>query len=266
MSDRMHPQRPIEDWPDVLEAAASACRHVRRVQLLRETASTQDHARASGASDGTAVIAFRQTAGRGRLGRAWADTAHEGIAVTFVVGDRSPESLAMRSAVAAATAARTFAGDAPGIKWPNDVVAGGRKLAGVLVERSEGRALVGIGVNVLQRSFPAELAQHATSLALLGAACDRLDVLTALVAALDATLEATDDDIYRTYRGLDRMCGNRVRFLTPDGAVEGTVRDVDPLHGLLVDTDAGPRFLPAATTSVAPPASGSRYGGSNASS
>jgi BirA family biotin operon repressor/biotin-[acetyl-CoA-carboxylase] ligase len=259
MSDRMRPQRPIEDWPAALESAAAACRHVRTVQLLRETASTQDHARASGAPAGTAVVAFRQTAGRGRLGRAWADTAQEGVAATFVVDDRSPESLAMRSAVAAAAAARAFAGDAPGIKWPNDVVAGGRKLAGVLVERTEGRALVGIGINVLQAGFGPELAPHATSLAQLGAACDRLEVLATLFRALD------DEHIYRTYRVLDRMCGNRTRFLTPEGPVEGTVRDVDPLRGLLVDTGSGTRFLPAATTSVAPPASGSRYGGGDGS-
>lgn len=265
MSDRMRPQRPIEDWPAALESAAAACRHVRTVQLLRETTSTQDHARASGAPAGTAVVAFRQTAGRGRLGRAWADTAHEGVAATFVVDDRSPESLAMRSAVAAAAAARAFAGDAPGIKWPNDVVAGGRKLAGVLVERTEGRALVGIGINVLQAGFGPELAPHATSLAQLGAACDRLEVLATLFRALDDALEADDEHIYRTYRVLDRMCGNRTRFLTPEGPVEGTVRDVDPLRGLLVDTGSGTRFLPAATTSVAPPASGSRYGGGDGS-
>lgn len=263
MSVPAPPQRPIEEWPAALEAAVAGCRHLDRVQVLRETASTQDHARASAAPAGTAIVAFRQTAGRGRLGRAWADTAHEGVAVTFVLGDHAPESLAMRSAVAAATAVRAFAGDAPGIKWPNDVVAGGRKLAGVLVERTGGRSLVGIGINALQRGFEPELAAHATSLAMLGAPCDRLEVLVALARALDAAMSAPDDDIYRTYRALDRMCGNRLAFLTPEGPVEGTVRDVDPLRGLLVDTAAGPRFLPAATTSVAPPASGSRYGDGN---
>lgn len=260
MTAHAPPQRPIEDWPGALEAAVAACRHLRRVQVLRETASTQDHARASAAPAGTAVVAFRQTAGRGRLGRAWADTAHEGVAVTFVLDDHAPEALTMRSAVAAARAARAFAGEAPGIKWPNDVVAGGRKLAGVLVERTDGRSLVGIGVNALQRSFGPDLAEHATSLALLGAACDRLEVLVELVRALDAAMSAADADIYRTYRSLDRMCGNRCAFRTPEGPVEGTVLDVDPLHGLLVATVAGPRFLPAATTSVAPAASGSRYG------
>lgn len=265
MTAAPHPQRPIEAWPASLEAEVASLARVRRVQLLRETASTQDHARASAAQPGTAVVAFRQTAGRGRLGRAWADTGHDGIAVTFVLPDHPPESLAMRSAVAAAAAARAFAGDAPGIKWPNDVVAHGRKLAGILVERTEGRALVGIGMNVLQHAFPPELAPHATSLAMLGAACDRLDVLVSLVRSLDAAMGAPDEDIYRTYRALDRMCGNRCAFLAPDGPVEGTVRDVDPLKGLLVETAAGPRFLPAATTSVAPPASGSRYGDGNGS-
>jgi BirA family biotin operon repressor/biotin-[acetyl-CoA-carboxylase] ligase len=256
----MDPQRPIEDWPAALEAAVAQGTHIRHLQLLRETASTQDHARAAVPPAGTVVVAFRQTAGRGRLHRAWADTAHEGIALTFVLEDRPPESLAMRSAVAAAAAARALAGDAPGIKWPNDVVADGRKLAGVLVERADGRAFVGIGMNVLQRSFPPELAPHATSLALLGAGCDRLHAVVALIRSVEHSLTAAEDAIYRTYRALDRMCGHRFGFLTPDGPVDGMVLDVDPTKGLLLQTPEGPRFLPAATTSVAPPASGSRYG------
>ena len=124
------PHVPIESWPDALEATvASACTLLRTVIVLRETGSTQDHARAAGIPVGTLVTAWRQSAGRGRLGRAWEDTHAAGVAVTFALPDDAPESLAMRSAVATARAVRSFLpGDACGIKWPNDIVVDSRKI------------------------------------------------------------------------------------------------------------------------------------------
>ncbi len=135
----------IEAWTDRLQAVLTdPAGPLRRVIVVRETDSTQDAARRLGAEPGDVVVAWRQTSGRGRLGRAWADTGHEGIAVTFVIDAAPPERLAPACAVGAARAAegllalRGITGEARGavgIKWPNDVVAGGRKLAGVLVER-----------------------------------------------------------------------------------------------------------------------------------
>jgi BirA family biotin operon repressor/biotin-[acetyl-CoA-carboxylase] ligase len=254
--------RGIEAWPDAIEAvAARGCTAVRLVVVVRETASTQDHARASGAPEGTAVVAWRQTAGRGRLGRAWADTAEDGVAVTFVLPDRPPESLAVRSAVAAALTVRSFLPAAGcGIKWPNDVVVDGLKAAGVLVERSEGRSYVGIGINVRQSSFPEGLEGHATSLRMAGADVDRLDVVLELVRQVDGVMAADDDAIYRTYSALDRLTGRGCSFLTPSGPVRGIVRAVDPRRGLRVETAEGEVFLPASTTSVAPPPGPRRYG------
>ena len=127
------PHVPIESWPDALEATvASACTLLRTVIVLRETGSTQDHARAAGIPVGTLVTAWRQSAGRGRLGRAWEDTHDAGVAVTFALPDDAPESLAMRSAVATARAVRSFLpGDACGIKWPNDIYLSDRKVSGL---------------------------------------------------------------------------------------------------------------------------------------
>ena len=257
----MTTQSPIERWPDAIEAAiAAAGPPLARLVLLRETASTQDHARDAGAVPGTVVVAWRQTAGRGRLGRAWADTGTDGVAVTFALPDMPPESLAMRSAVAAATAVRAFVpGDAAGIKWPNDVVAGGRKLAGVLVERTGGAALVGIGINVLQRSFAPPLDGVAASVAMLAPAPDRLAVVAELVRAVADAVALDGEALARTYRSLDRLSGRPCSFLTPGGRVEGVVEDVDPLQGIRVRTPEGERFLPAFTTSVVPPDAGNRY-------
>jgi biotin-(acetyl-CoA carboxylase) ligase len=134
------------------------------------------------------------------------------------------------------------------------------KLAGVLVERAEGRTYVGIGINVGQRAFPPELAPHATSLALLGHAVDRLDVLRELVRSVDVVLSRDEEEVYRTYAALDRLTGRACTFLTPSGPVRGIVRRVDPRRGLCVETAHGDVFLPASTTSVAPPEGARRYG------
>jgi hypothetical protein len=92
-------ERPLETWPDALECACADTTHFRQVRVLRETASTQDAADEGGLPVGSVVTAGRQSAGRGRLGHAWADTADDGIAVTFVVQRQDPERLAMAAEV-----------------------------------------------------------------------------------------------------------------------------------------------------------------------
>ena len=254
---------PLERWPDAIEGVlARECTVLARLQLLRETASTQDHARRAGAQPGDVVVAWRQSAGRGRLGRAWADTGEEGVAVTCAVPHGDPEFLAMASAVAAAQAIAGFGGalSRAGIKWPNDVVIAGRKLCGILVEQDAHVALVGIGINVRQQAFRAPLDAIATSMAIEGRPADRLEVLCELLRRLDAALRADPAAIERDYRDLDRLSGARARFRTPRGEVEGEVRSVDPRRGLHVRTAAGDVFLPAATTSVVPPDGARRYG------
>src|SRR5436190_5179882 len=120
--------------------AGLAAKWVRHVMVVRETGSTQDFAKsiARGAA-GLVVIAGRQTQGRGRLGRRWADTSHLGLAMTFVIDGRGKaEQLAIAAGVAACRAVEGCVGPGRvGLRWPNDVVeraAGGgpgRKLSGV---------------------------------------------------------------------------------------------------------------------------------------
>ena len=246
-------------WERALAAGLLPGGAVRSIVVVEESPSTQDLARAAHGEAGTACFALRQTAGRGRLGRAWADTQDDGIAVTFVLPVAAPEVLAMRSAVAAARAIGGFV-PSSGIKWPNDVVIDGRKAAGVLVECADGLAFVGIGINVAQRAFPPELDAHATSLARAGATADRLDVALALVRAVEDAWALGPGPLAAAYRSLDRLSGRTCRFRTPDGIVEGRVVTVDPERGIEVATASGPRFLPAATTSVVPPDGARRYG------
>lgn len=246
----------LDLWPARLEEALDRCgRHLRAVRVVAETGSTQDVARELDWPPGLVVVAGRQTAGRGRLGRGWADTGDEGIALTAVVrveSDDAAERLVLASAVAAARAIDRAAGLTVGIKWPNDLVVDGRKLAGILIERRSDIAAIGVGINVAQRSFPAELAERATSVALAahGAAPDRLEVLAELLPALDAALAEPLAGLEAAFHQRDALRGGRASFETPFGVVEGTVHEVRPTQGLLVDVGAERRFLAAATTSV----------------
>lgn len=145
---------------DGLDAPALAARlRVPRVELFAAVASTQDVAHAlaeAGAPDGTVVLADAQTGGRGRAGRAWASPPGSGVWLTVVTRPRDLaafEVLALRVGLTLAEALAPYAEGPVGVKWPNDLLVGGRKLAGVLVEARwrDGRpewAAVGVGLNV----------------------------------------------------------------------------------------------------------------------
>lgn len=239
-------------WPDLLRPTLDGCTIFREVVVLAETASTQTLAKERADEIGLVVTTLRQTAGRGRLGRVWADTAEDGLAVTFVAPDRPNEELAVASAVAAARAVERFLPFPVGIKWPNDLVVAGKKLAGILIERAKGAALIGIGINVSQRQFPDEL-KTATSVALLGGHADRFHMLAALVAECDRAI-AGDGSMIEEYAARDALRGTVATFDVsgPNGleTVIGEVLQVDPCRGLVVRTATGDRELPAATTSV----------------
>jgi len=241
----------LERWRRVLAAACARTSLLREAFVLAEVASTQDAPETRSARPGTLVTTLRQTQGRGRFGRSWEDTTEAGVAVTFVIDAQPSERLVLASAVAAAEACERSLGRRVGIKWPNDVVVDGRKLSGVLIERRDERALIGIGLNVSQQAFPDPLAKRATSLAMLGARVDRVDVLAALVETLDRALVASDQTLVAAFLERDALCGQRALFATPAGPVEGEVRAVDPMRGLVIRTESGERFLPAGSTSVA---------------
>lgn len=245
---------PIESWPDRLEAAVAACAALSGVVVLRETASTQDHAR--GCPPGTVVIAWRQTQGRGRLGRAWADTGTDGLAISVNLAPSLQDRIAGCAAVAACEAVEQSALESGGgipavrIKWPNDLWLDGRKLGGILIEQDGVRATVGIGINVAQRSFPESIARTATSLAMHGFGMDRIDLACHLVQRLDAWIAADPERMAREYSARDALAGSRCSLSTPEGVVEGVVLRCDPLEGMRIRTSSGDRTLPAASTSV----------------
>lgn len=207
----------------------------------RRTDSTNERARelaSAGAPHGTLVTASEQTAGRGRQGRAW--TAPPGSAVLMSVVLRDfDELLPLAAAVATCEAVPLDCR----IKWPNDVWAGERKLAGILAEArpQEGWAVLGIGLNVTTDEFPPELRDIATSLRLEGVDADTDTILEALLSALERQLGEGADSILAAWRQRDVLNGRQVRWA--DG--EGTAAGIDDSGALIVETENGPVTLEA---------------------
>lgn len=253
---------PFERWASEFTALASKFPPPQpRIIVVKEVDSTQDEARRRNASPGDIIIAWRQTNGRGRLGRTWADTGEDGVAMTMVLPRDRPERLAIASAVGVAAAIDailkthangTHPGARVGIKWPNDVVINGRKIAGILIEQLDDRALIGIGINVNHQSWPPELSDRAISLAQLGVAIDRLAVMDMILQTMICTLRDYDDQLVRAFMERDVLVGETMQFLHNGSTIEGTVLRIDPMLGLAVRTSAGEIWLPAATTSIVP--------------
>lgn len=242
---------PLEQWTDRIEkVVASDGDILRRAIVIRETASTQDTARRGGAQLGDVVVAWRQTAGKGRLGRVWADTQEDGVAMSIVISAGPPQRLALALAVGVAHAAQQLLDRPVGIKWPNDIVVDHRKLAGILVEQSPKQAVAGIGMNVRQTTWPQELADRAVSLAQLGSSVDRLDAIVAILESLCSALRLPDDALAEAFAERDALSGAEATLRNGRETVYGTVLRIDPFHGLLVKTSSGEVRLPAATTTI----------------
>jgi BirA family biotin operon repressor/biotin-[acetyl-CoA-carboxylase] ligase len=206
----------------------------------RTTDSTNARARelaAAGAPHGTVVTADEQTAGRGRQGRTWVAAPGDALLASVVVREVTP-ILPLAAAVATAETAERFApGAEVAIKWPNDVWLQRHKVAGILVEGrpQEGWAVLGIGINVATREFPAELREIATSLALAGSDAAPGDVFAVLAERLDHALSSEPGDVLTAWRERDALRGQRIRW---DGGT-GTAADVDETGALRVDLDGG---------------------------
>jgi BirA family biotin operon repressor/biotin-[acetyl-CoA-carboxylase] ligase len=245
--------------PDLVRApellAARGCELGRTVHLLATTTSTNDEAKRaakSGAAHGTTWVAEVQTAGRGRQGRTWTSPPGENLLFSVLARvDLAPSKIPRIALVAGLAVLDAVARAAPEaevkIKWPNDVLVGGRKVAGILVEAvtSGSRVdalVVGIGVNVHTRTFPPELADRATSIALLapGTAPDRAEVLADVLESLDRNVYLVGGRglglVRARIEAADALAGKAVRS---DAGDEGTACGIDDDGRLLVRRKAG---------------------------
>jgi BirA family biotin operon repressor/biotin-[acetyl-CoA-carboxylase] ligase len=230
----------------------------RRLEVLPVIDSTNAAAMAAGRrgeAEGLCVLADRQTAGRGRRGRTWTSLPGVGLYTSILLRPIVPAAAAPLLTLAAGLAvAEAICGETglePRLKWPNDVLLAGRKVAGILTELAAegGRAayvVVGAGINVNQRreDFPEALADRATSLRLgAGQVFARGDLAAALYTRLDSW--------YGVFSGGDRSAilaaarermetvGRRVEVADGGECWEGLAIDLDGEGALLIRDDAG---------------------------
>lgn len=202
---------------------------------LRETGSTNDRARAlaaAGAPHGTLVTAGAQTAGRGRQGRAWVTPPGRALLLSLVIR-ASDELLPLRAGLAVAD----LAGPGAQVKWPNDVLLDGRKVAGILVEArpQDGWAVLGIGVNVAvdPDDLPPELRDRAGT---LGRAPAELEAaLAELLAALERRLVEPAPAALAALRACDALLGRPVAWNSGHGIGAG----IDDAGRLRVELEDG---------------------------
>ena len=204
------------------------------------------------------VVADEQTAGRGRRGRVWFSPPGSGLYVSLLLAParaasapaRATALVTLTAGVALAEAVEATTGLSPDIKWPNDLLIGRRKVAGILAEgiaAAEGVALVviGYGINVAAAAYPPELADRVTSLATeLGRPVDRAALfassLAALAARYDDLLHARVDVILDGWRRrAPASRGARVEWDGPDGRQSGRTAGIDDWGALLVRTATG---------------------------
>jgi BirA family biotin operon repressor/biotin-[acetyl-CoA-carboxylase] ligase len=220
--------------------------------LIRESAeSTNDELRLlaeAGAPGDTVLIALHQTAGRGRRGAAWFSPAGEALAFSVLIRPEEPKALWPRLALAAglavAEAVESF-GIGAGIKWPNDVWIGRRKVAGILVEAGRDFAIVGIGLNVRSAGFPAELSEIATSLRMEGGReIDRPEALAAVIRRLALRGRQIGADFPEMLESVRQRCvltGHRVSLETSSGPQSGRVAGIGDSGELLLETGGSVR-------------------------
>jgi BirA family biotin operon repressor/biotin-[acetyl-CoA-carboxylase] ligase len=257
------------DATEITHAVVRAGSVWREVRVVTETGSTNADLLAvarEGGREGVVLVAEAQTAGRGRMGRRWTSPPRAGLTFSVLLRPYGiPAALLgwvpLLTGTAVAAAIKAVAAVDTSLKWPNDVLAGGAKLGGILAERSGSAVVVGIGVNVYQRR--AELpGDGATSLLLETAAAGaaepegiarpdlRARVLVGILAALSERYlvwrdqfspgDAEASGLRREYLGWCTTLGREVTVTLPGGkAVAGTAVGVDWAGRLEVGTATG---------------------------
>jgi BirA family transcriptional regulator, biotin operon repressor / biotin---[acetyl-CoA-carboxylase] ligase len=231
----------------------------RDIRVTGETGSTNadllEEARA-GAAEGLVLVAETQTAGRGRLGRSWSSPPRAALACSVLfrpvtVRPAARAWLPLLTGMAVAAVLRDAAGVSASLKWPNDVLVAGRKIAGILAEAHGDAIVAGVGLNVTLAA--AELpVPTATSLLLEDAAClDREQLLAAVLTELASrytawTARPDAAALREEYLRWSVTVGREVRVELPGGArLTGTATDVDETGRLAVRTGSGTTLVGA---------------------
>lgn len=203
----------------------------------------------NGAAHGSVLLARRQTAGKGRLGRAFYSPPDAGVYMSVILRPRCQEKFLMLTSAAAVAVCRGIqaaCGLETKIKWVNDIYYSGRKLCGILAESALGKegleyVVLGIGVNVLRTAFPEELSGKAVSLEEAGISdADPNRLAAEILNALESCLE---QDFLDEYRRRSCVLGKRIRVLRGNESFDAVADAFDQEAHLHVRTDMGEEII-----------------------
>ena len=228
----------------------------RDIRVFEETSSTNDVAEKlarDGVKEGVVVFAESQTKGRGRLGRKWLSPTRKGLwfSVLLRPNFRPQETtqLTVISATALRRAIKTVCSVTADIKWPNDILIGGKKVCGILTEMSAEvdrvrHVILGIGVDVNQTEFPAELRKLATSLKIeAGEEISRAELATEILRELDAdyarVCAGKFSEVADEWESACVTIGTNVTVHAGDRKFRGRAESLDDDGALLVRTEHG---------------------------
>lgn len=232
----------------------------RKLVYFQETDSTNIQIKKlaeAGSPEGTLVVAESQTAGKGRRGRSWSSPAGSSIYMSYLLRPKIPpysaSMLTLLAGMACVAAIREETGLSPAIKWPNDLVIGGKKICGILTEMSTELEEIhyiftGIGINVNQTGFPQEIQETATSLKLESKKPEEDISRSALIASCMKWFEHYYErfllsgdflELKEEYEGMLANLGREVLVLDPAGEYKGICRGIDNKGELLVELGDG---------------------------
>ncbi len=245
--------------PEVVAAGAQGTMFATRIHhyfRVPSTNATAMQAAAAGEPEGAVFVAEEQTAGRGRGGHGWHSPRSTGIYLSVVLRPQLAPAdvlaLSLTAGLAAAAAVEQVTGLKPDLRWPNDLLLNGRKFCGILTELTAEAtrvryAVVGIGMNVNQERFPADLAALATSLRLeSGRDRSRVELAAALLKSLDReyrALLADRDDVLRRFEQESSYARGKRVHVDENGGYEGTTEGLDARGFLQVRTADGVRTV-----------------------
>ena len=252
--------------PDKIKANLKTKRIGRKILVYNRTSSTNDIAAEyakNKKNDGLVIFAEEQTAGRGRAGTKWHSGRADSILCSIVLTDCkcNAELLSLTCAVAVADGLGKIGGTEAKIKWPNDIILNGKKVAGILLESktddSGNTCIIGVGINCHQKkdSFPAELQAIATSIDIEShSIADRISLAKRLLTSLDHWLEVAEknsEKVTDQWRKLSIQLGHRVTLLFDGTKFAGNCIGIDPEKGLILQLDTGGvRMFDAAHTAI----------------
>ena len=260
---------PINDLldPDKIKSNLRTTLIGRKIIVYNSTSSTQKIAAEYAKNkdnDGLVIFAEEQTAGKGRADNKWYSGHSESILSSVVLADNilNSELLSLTCAVAVAEAIGKSADAEAKIKWPNDIILNGKKVAGILLESkmdgSGNTCIIGVGINCHQKkdSFPVELQPIATSIDIEDrSVCDRILLAKRLLGSIEHWLEVAaknSEKVIEQWHKLSIQLGHRVKLIYDGREFSGNCIGIDPEKGLILQLDTGGvRMFDACHTSIA---------------